>query len=129
MGPNYRRIRDFARQHGIGVISVDTDGDPRLIIPNMIDGGVSYLWPFEVAAGCDVAEIRQQHPCLGMMGGIDKRALAVGPEAIDRELERIAPVIETGRYIPALDHLVPDDVSWDHYRYYAEALRKRVGAD
>ena len=129
MGPNYRRIRDFARHHDIPVISVDTDGDPRLIIPNMMAGGVNYLWPFEVAAGCDVAEIRQTYPSLAMMGGIDKRALAIGPEAIDRELARVAPVIETGRYIPALDHLVPDDVSWDSYRYYAEALRRLVGAD
>ncbi|MBT6148312.1 MAG: hypothetical protein HN712_30120 [Gemmatimonadetes bacterium] len=128
MGPNYRRIQDFARQHDIPVTSVDTDGDPDRIIPNMMDAGVNFLWPFEVAAGCDVREMRERYPTLGMMGGIDKRALAVGPEAIDRELERIAPVIDTGRYIPALDHLIPDDVSWDNYRYYADALRRRIGA-
>ena len=28
-----------------------------------------------------------------------------------------------------LDHLVPDDVSWGHYRYYAEELRRRVMRD
>jgi hypothetical protein len=127
MAPNYLRIRDFASKHDIPVISVDTDGDPRLIIPNMMAAGVNYMWPFEVAAGCDVAEIRRRWPDLGMMGGIDKRALAIGPKAIDAELERVAPVIETGRYIAALDHLVPDDVSWASYCYYAEALRKRIG--
>jgi uroporphyrinogen decarboxylase len=129
MAPNYQRIRDFARSHDIPIISVDTDGDPRLILPNMTAAGVNYLWPFEVAAGCDVAQIRRRWPSLGMMGGIDKRALAIGPKAIDAEMERVAPVIETGRYIAALDHLVPDDVSWSNYCYYAEALRRRIGVD
>lgn len=129
IGPCYRRIRDFARAHDIGVVSVDTDGDPQALVPGMIASGVTYLWPFEVAAGCDVARIRADYPRLGMMGGIDKRALAAGPAAIDRELARVAPVIAQGRYIPALDHLVPDDVSWDHYCYYADALRRQLGAD
>ena len=128
MGANYRRIRDFASQQGIGVISVDTDGDPDLILPNMMDAGVTYVYPFEVAAGCDVNLLREKYPALAMMGGIDKRVLAEGPEAIDRELERISPALEKGRYIPALDHLIPDDVSWENYCYYAEALKALVGA-
>jgi uroporphyrinogen decarboxylase len=66
-------------------------------------------------------------PTLGMMGGVDKRALAEGPAAIDRELERIRPAVERGRYIPNLDHCIPDDVSWQHYRYYAQALRELAG--
>lgn len=126
VGPNYRRIRDFAAAHGIGVLSVDTDGNPERLIPSLLAAGVNYLWPFEVAAGCDVGALRRRYPGLGMMGGIDKRALADGPGAIDRELARVAPVVEAGRYIPALDHLVPDDVSWESYGYYARALRRLV---
>lgn len=64
-----------------------------------------------------------------MLGGIDKRALAAGPTAIDQELARIRPAIERGRYIPALDHLVPDDASWENYGYYARALKTLVGKD
>ena len=63
----------------------------------------------------------------GAMGGIDKRILAAGPVAIDRELDRVRPAMEKGRYIPDRDHLVPDDVSWEDYCYYAEALKKGVG--
>jgi hypothetical protein len=62
-----------------------------------------------------------------MMGGIDKRALAQGPAAIDRELVRVRPAVERGRYIPCLDHLVPDDVSWQNYSYFAHAVRRLVG--
>ena len=129
MGPCYRRIRDFARAHDIPAISVDTDGDPELITPPMLRNGVNYLYPFEVAAGCDVNDAQQRYPELAMMGGIDKRALAVGPEAIDRELERVRPAVEKGRYIPELDHLVPDDVSWENYCHYARALKQLVGKE
>ena len=126
LGPNYRRIKAFAQRHNIPVISVDTDGNPDLIAAPMINAGVNLLWPMEVGAGCDVNVWQEKYPTLAMMGGIDKRALARDPEAIDQELARIRPALEKGRYIPALDHLVPDNVSWDNYCYYAEALKKLV---
>ncbi len=127
LGPCYRRIKAFADAHHIPIISVDTDGNPDLIAQPMIEAGVNLLFPMEVAAGCDVAVWRQKYPTLGMMGGIDKRALAKGPGAIDADLARIRPAVEAGRYIPALDHLIPDDVSWDNYVYYARALKRLVG--
>ncbi|MCL5995798.1 MAG: hypothetical protein M1546_07045 [Chloroflexi bacterium] len=126
MGPCYRRIKLFAQQHNIPLLSVDTDGDPDLITPPMMRAGVNFLFPMEVAAGCDVNAWQSRYPCLGMMGGIDKRALADGPAAIDCELERIRPAIKRGRYIPELDHLIPDDVSWDNYCYYAQALKRMI---
>lgn len=50
--------------------------------------------------------------------GRDRQAwLARGPRAIDEELARIRPAVERGRYIPDLDHLALDDVSWDDYCY------------
>ncbi|MCC7354878.1 MAG: hypothetical protein IT330_14130 [Anaerolineae bacterium] len=126
MGPNYRRIHAFAREHNIPIISVDTDGDPDRITPAMMGSGVNFLFPMEVAAGCDVNLWQARYPTLGMMGGIDKRALARGPQAIDRELARIRPAVEKGRYIPALDHTIPDDISWENYCYYAQALKRLV---
>jgi hypothetical protein len=127
LGPNYHRIRDFAARHNIPCISVDTDGDPERIAQPMIDHGVNLLFPMEVAAGVDVNAWREKFPTLAFMGGIDKRELAKGKNAIDRELDRIWPCVEKGRYIPDLDHLVPDDVSWENYLYYCQSLKKRVG--
>ena len=129
MTPNYGRIRDLADRHNVPLMSVDTDGNPDLIIPPMMRGGVNYLWPVEVAAGSDINVFQEKYPTLGLMGGIDKRALAAGPEAIDAELARIEPAVRRGRYIPELDHLIPDDVSWANFCYYAEKLRKLVGKD
>ena len=128
MGPCYRRIKQFAQERDIPIISVDTDGKPDDIVPPMMEAGVNYLWPMEVAAGCDVNDYRRRFPGLALMGGIDKRALAQDPDAIDAELARIWPAVLQGRYIPELDHLVPDDVSWGNYRHYAQALRDRVMA-
>lgn len=129
MAPCYRRIKAFADRHTIPVISVDTDGDPSLITPAMIAAGVNFLYPMEVAAGCDVNAWQKKHSGLAMLGGIDKRVLTQGPAAIDRELARVRPAVEAGRYIPDLDHLIPDDVSWDNYSYYARALKRMVGAE
>jgi len=126
MGPCYRRIQAFANAHDIPILSVDTDGQPMLIVEPMMEAGVNYLWPFEVAAGCDVNVFRGRFPTLGMMGGIDKRALAKDPKAIDAELDRIWPAVEKGRYIPELDHGIPDDVSWANYLHYAREMKRRI---
>lgn len=129
LGPNYRRIKAFADAHAIPVISVDTDGQPERIAGPMISAGVNLLLPLEVAAGCDVNAWQTRFPGLAYWGGIDKRALARDKSAIDRELERIRPAIARGRYIPDLDHLVPDDVSWENYEYYCERLKDMIGKE
>ncbi|MFQ6098498.1 MAG: uroporphyrinogen decarboxylase family protein, partial [Armatimonadota bacterium] len=126
MGPCYRRIKEFAVDNDIHIISVDTDGKPDDIVPPMMEAGVNYLWPMEVAAGCDVNDYRERFPTLALMGGIDKRALADSPSAIDAEVDRVWPAVEKGRYIPDLDHLIPDDVPWHNYRYYEQRLKERV---
>jgi uroporphyrinogen decarboxylase len=128
MGPCYRRVSEFMAENSIPLLSVDTDGKPDDIVPPMMEAGVNYLYPMEVAAGCDVNDYRRRFPELALMGGIDKRALAVDPATIDAELDRIWPAVEKGRYIPDLDHLVPDDVSWSNYEYYCRALKERVMA-
>lgn len=128
MGPCYRRIKEFAVDYDIPVLSVDTDGKPDDIVEPMMEAGVNYLWPLEVAAGCDVNDYRNRFPELALMGGIDKRALADSPAAIDEELDRVWLAVTKGRYIPDLDHCIPDDVPWGNYCYYCQALKDRVMA-
>ena len=53
--------------------------------------------------------------------------LAKGKDAIDRELDRIRPAYETGDYIPAADHSIPPDVSWENYVYYCQKRKEMVG--
>ncbi len=121
--PVYKRINGFLRTHGIDIVLLDTDGDVWDLIPLFLEVGVTGLYPFEVRAGMDVAEVRAKYPHLQMLGGIDKTALVQGPAAIDREIKRVAPVVKTGGYIPCVDHYVPPDVPWPHFEYYRRRLR------
>ena len=75
--------------------------------------------PMEVAAGCDVVSIGQEHPGLALFGGIDKRVLAQSTEAIDRHLARILPTMRArGGYLPTCDHGVPEEVPYQNYLHY-----------
>jgi hypothetical protein len=101
-------------------VHVDTDGLVVPVIPLYQRAiGMDVMSPFEVAAGCDVVKISRQFPDLVMFGGIDKRVLAKGPQAIDEHLEYVIPAMRRrGGYIPTCDHGVPEEVSLDNYRYY-----------
>jgi uroporphyrinogen decarboxylase len=123
MMPCYDRIADFARRAGVRVISVDTDGDCSELVPLMTEHGVNLFLPFEVQAGNDVREYRRKYGDLGIMGGLDKRALAGTRGDIDREVEKAREMVRAGRYVPGFDHLIPPDVSWENFKYAASKLR------
>jgi uroporphyrinogen-III decarboxylase len=125
MMPCYDRIADFAKARGVRLISVDTDGDCQELVPVMMRHGVNTFFPFEVQAGNDIREYRRQYPNLGILGGLDKNALARDKAAIDIEIEKARWMLENGgRYIPGFDHLIPPDASWENFRYAAENLRE-----
>ena len=108
-----------ARQAERLYFEVDTDGNPYDLLPAYIECGLDAMEPFEAAAGCDVVATAEQYPSLIIAGGIDKRILAAGPDAIDRELERILPpLVARGGYHPTSDHGVPHDVSYASYCHY-----------
>ncbi len=125
MVPRYRRVTDFLRSRGVEIIGVDSDGDCRRLIPGWLRGGLNALWPLEIAAGMEPLPIRQEYgDALVLFGGIDKRALAAGTEAIDRELQKVPPLVTAGGYVPTIDHGVPPDVPWEAYCYYMRALKR-----
>jgi hypothetical protein len=100
-------------------IQIDTDGHAAPTIPIYQLLGMDVMSPFEVASGCDVVELGRQYPDLAMFGGIDKRVLAKGREAIDRHLDYILPPMhKRGGYIPTCDHGVPEEVRYEDYLHY-----------
>ena len=60
-------------------------------------------------------------------GGVDKRAIARGGQAIRAELARLEPVVRGGGYIPGCDHGVPPDISWPNYVEYTRLLARMTG--
>ncbi len=128
MMPCYDRIAAFARAAGVRVVSVDTDGYCGELLELMVQHGVNTMLPFEVQAGNDIRRYRCDYPGLGIVGGLDKRALAEGRAAIDREVDTAAWMVKHGRYVPGFDHLIPPDVPWENYRYAADRLKEVCSA-
>lgn len=125
--PRYKIVTDHLRSIGCDTIFVDSDGDVIKLVPLWLEAGVNGILPFEVQAGMDINKFRAEYgKDLLIIGGIDKRALAVDHKEIDKELNRIAPMIEKGGYIPWLDHSVPPDVSYDNFLYYMDKLEQLV---
>ena len=123
--PYYQQLIDNARRRQIDptrhlYVQIDTDGYAVPTIPLYQEAiGMDVMSPFEVAAGCDVVEIGRLYPGLAILGGIDKRILASGREAIDAHLAHILPTMrERGGYIPTCDHGVPAEVPYEDYLYY-----------
>ena len=123
--PRYRRAMDFAHEKGIDLTWYDSDGDVRMLIPDYLSVGINGLAPCEVAAGMDPVALRKTFgKDLRMVGGFDKRIVAQSKAAIDAEFARLRPVIEEGGFLPAIDHSISSDISWDNYRYFVDAVQK-----
>ncbi len=122
--PYYQQLLDNIRSRQLDQyrklhFQVDTDGYAPAVIPLYRELGMDVMSPFEVAAGCDVVKIGREYPDLVIFGGVDKRVLAEGPEAIDEFVDRVFPVMQArGGYIPTCDHGVPEEVDYADYLYY-----------
>jgi len=128
--PHMCRLVDFFKSHGTRYFAVDTDGDPTLLVPLLMDAGVDVLWPIERASNVSPQDLRRQFGrSLRLWGGVDKRILPLGPAAIRAHLREMIPLIEEGGFIPTIDHTVPPDVSWDDFRYYLEAKDALLSGD
>jgi uroporphyrinogen decarboxylase len=127
MLPNYKKLTACLRDHGVTAAWVDTDGDARRLIPLFMEGGVTVMYPLEPQAGMDVVELREAFPTMGFMGGMNKKVLAWGKDAIDEELDRKIPfMLERGGYVPHLDHQAPPDIPWENFKYYREKLNSMI---
>lgn len=122
VAPCYREIIPFLKERGVKNIFVDTDGDFTILIPNFTAAGVDGFLPVDVNAGVDIVEVRNRFPNVKFIGGYNKLELIEGPEAIDREFERILPVIKQGGYLPGIDHQVAPSTPYAHYLYYVKRL-------
>ncbi len=123
--PRLKRVVEFYKSHGCRYVAIDTDGNPEAVVPMFMDAGVDILWPLERASDQDPVRLRKKFgKSLRLWGGVDKRVLAEGPEAIDAHLRTMRPLIEEGGYVPAVDHTVPPDVSWPNFSTTWRARRK-----
>ena len=130
MVPEYQRATEFLRgECGCEFHMLDCDGNINPLVPGWLESGINVMWPLE-AAHTDAYRIREEFgPKVALRGYFDKRALIAGREAIDREFERLGPLLEGGGFIPHTDHLVPPDVSWENYQYYRAQKCSFIGKE
>ncbi|MBI2195108.1 MAG: hypothetical protein HYU36_24255 [Planctomycetes bacterium] len=125
--PEFRKVADLFRSYGVAVIMMHTDGDCRPLIPLFLEAGANGVHPFEVTNGQTIVEVREAYPDLLIFGGMDKKAVAAGKSAIDRELESKLPfMLRHGGYFPYLDHAVDPAISFDNFVYYRGKLNEIV---
>jgi len=126
--PRYRRIHQKLKMHSIDIWWIDCDGDVRLLLPHMLEGGVNCLFPFEVNSCTHPANLLKEYgKDLRIMGGFDKLELGKGRDAIKAYMETLAPLVERGGFIPFCDHRCPPNVTPDDYLYYLDLKEKMFG--
>jgi uroporphyrinogen decarboxylase len=93
-----------------------------------MEAGFNHICPLEQAAGMDAVKIRKQYGrAFALLGSIDKREIAKGKREIEQELLRQLPfLLESGGYIPTIDHSIPPDVSYDNFLYYLAVKKKLI---
>jgi uroporphyrinogen decarboxylase len=128
MVPRYQRITEVLHRHGCDVIYTDCDGNITHLVPLWLEAGLNCMFPVEVAAGTDPIALRGKYgKQVLLMGGVNKRALIAGKEAIRKEVDRIAPYVREGGWIPHVDHRCPPDVTYQDYLYYLAYKRDTFG--
>lgn len=126
--PRYKRIRKKLDAYGIDIWYTDCDGDVRPILPQLLEGGINCLFPFEVNSCAHPGELLDQYEGqLRIMGGVDKIEMGKGKEAIRKYLESLAPYVERGGYIPFCDHRCPPNVREEDYLYYLDLKEDLFG--
>ena len=124
MVPRYRRITAELKKHGVTINILDCDGCIHELVPGWMDAGINSMFPIE-ALHTDASMLREKYgEDLLLAGGVDKIALARGKDAINREMDRLRPLVEQGGFIPTVDHRVPPDVTFENYLYFLERKRE-----
>ena len=129
LAPTWRRWVDDIRDAGCPIVAIDCDGYIGELLPVWIEAGFNCCTPVEVAAGNDIVSYRRKYgERMAYLGGIDKRALAVGGKKMRCEVERVVPpLLVSGGFIPSCDHGVPPDISWPDFVEYARLLAQLTG--
>ena len=127
MVPQYKKITSALTEHGVDINILDSDGDITKLVPLWLEGGINCMFPLEIRGGTDPVQLRETYGRrVLLLGGVDKVPLARNYKSIDAEIERVKPLIDTGGFVPHVDHRVPADVSYKNYLYYVKKKKQMI---
>ncbi len=124
--PAHAKVCDFFHRYGRKVI-LHSCGNVTALVPDLIDAGFDCLEPLEVKAGMDILALKEQFgDRLAFMGAIDVRTMAdPDPRLIEEEIAtKVGIAKRGGGYIYHSDHSVPDNVSFERFKYVMELVQK-----
>lgn len=124
MLPRYQRLTSTLREAGIPLLLVDTDGDATPLLPLFIEGGIDIVFPVEIQSGMDPLALRETYPTVGLYGAVEKSIPAASEQAQQAELNKIAALVRSGRFLPCSDHGVPPNVSYREYVGFWRRVRE-----
>ncbi len=122
--PAHVRQIAWFKERGLPVI-YHTDGDFRLILPDLIDAGVDCFQPLEAKAHMDIRELKPQYgDRVSWMGNIDVMVLITNDRArIEAEVAAKLPIAKAGGgYIYHSDHSIAPGVRWETYQFLMELI-------
>jgi len=125
---HYKRVAGFLNKNKIYRIMMDSDGNTQPILDLVVEAGITGHWPLEVNSGMDVRTLRKRYgKKLFLVGNLDKREIAKGGEAMQKEIDSKLPFMkETGGYVAGLDHLVHVEFTLEKFREYADYLKGKL---
>lgn len=128
VGPHYKAVTDLVHAHGLDIVSLDCDGKIDSLVPIWYENGVNTMFPIEVGVwGAEIKPWREKYgKGLRGIGGMDKRVFAADYAAVDKEIERLRPLIELGGYLPCPDHRIAPDAKWENVQYYTDKMQNLV---
>jgi len=118
---SYHRVLAAEIKQHFCVAGLDTDGEITAVTPWLFAVGYHAVSPMERQTGMDLMRLREKNPGMAFLGGYNKLCISKGPEAIREEFESLKPLFKQGKYLPAVDHQTPPEVSLENYRHYLAA--------
>lgn len=114
--PFYRRVCEVARDCGVEMVAIDTDGNAMELVSIVAECGVNAMFPFEVKAGNDLFALRECHPRFILMGWLEKEVVNEGNSHLIRPeiISKVPPLLEKGGYFPNGDHGIQPLVTFDN---------------
>ena len=125
-GPHYKKITDLGRSYGVNFCELDCDGYIDKLLPIWFNNGVNIMFPIEVGTwNASIAPWRARYGKeLRGVGGMEKNVLSLERSDIDKEIERLRPLVDLGGFIPCVDHRLPPDAKWENVQYYCDRMKE-----
>jgi uroporphyrinogen decarboxylase len=122
--PVHKRAIDWAHAKGIKA-GLHSCGDIRPFIPEWVEIGLDALNPLEVKAGVDPLAVKKTYGSKLVLHGGFNAVLWTDIPAMRNEVETKLPALkESGGYVFATDHSIPDSVSLKGFQEIIQLVKE-----